>query len=125
MEFTLHRSMIQSNRHKRHPIAQHSWAAEQIEHTNNFCSHSMLWFLLAGGLQIEHHLFPNINHCHLMKIQPIVEQTCLEYHVNYKQYHSWWDAIHDTLYFMTKCSTTTSSTTTTTTSSTATARLTD
>jgi fatty acid desaturase len=107
-EYTLNRSTIQCNRRKRHPLAQNSWAAEQIEHSNNFCSHSILWFVLAGGLglQIEHHLFPSMNHCHLMKIQPIVEQTCQEYNVAYKQYSTWWEAISDTLHYVTQCSVT-------------------
>ena len=26
--------------------------------------------------QIEHHLFPTVNHCHLRRIQPIVKQVC-------------------------------------------------
>jgi fatty acid desaturase len=76
-----------------------SWAREQVETSNNFCTHSKLWFILSNGLnfqvrsiarvrvlralnvhaQIEHHLFPSVNHEHLHKISPIVEATCLEF----------------------------------------------
>jgi fatty acid desaturase len=87
---------------KRHPIAQQSWAAQQIESTNDFCPQSALWYMVSNGLtlQVEHHLFPGINHCHLMLIQPIIEQTCLEYHVNYKKYATWNDVMNDMFHYL-------------------------
>lgn len=68
-----------------------SWAAEQVESSNNFCTDSTFWYYLSNGLnmQIEHHLFPGLNHCHLHRIQPVVQATCEEYGVKYKNAHTW------------------------------------
>jgi fatty acid desaturase len=89
---------------KRHVVAQNSWAAEQIETTNDFCPQSNIWHVLANGLtlQVEHHLFPGLNHCHLQLIQPIIEATCLEYNVNYKKYNSWNDVMNATFEYLNK-----------------------
>ena len=72
-----------------------SWAATQIETSNNFATHSWVWFLLSNGLnyQIEHHLFPGLNHCHLWRIAHVVEDTCLEFGVAYRNYESWQDVV--------------------------------
>merc|ERR1719343_1519776 len=42
-----------------------SWAARQVETSNNFATHSNFWHIFSNGLnlQIEHHLFPGLNHC--------------------------------------------------------------
>ena len=73
------------------PSIRSSWAVDQILTSNNFCPDSLLWHVLSNGLnlQIEHHLFPGLNHCHLSKIAPVVRQTCEEYGVEYKVYPSW------------------------------------
>ena len=44
--------------------------------------------MLSNGLnyQIEHHLFPSINHEHLYLIQPVVKETCREFGVPYRSY---------------------------------------
>ena len=70
-----------------------SWAAAQIETSNNFASQSILWHILSNGLnhQIEHHLFPGLNHCHLHHIAPVVRDTCEEYGVKYVCYDTWSD----------------------------------
>jgi linoleoyl-CoA desaturase len=103
-EPTLDSGICEANKAKRHKDAVNSWAAEQVEHTTNFEPQSWLWFTLAGGLglQVEHHLFPSLNHWHLMKIQPIIKQTCLEYGVAYKSFDNYFDALRATLAFMKK-----------------------
>lgn len=90
---------IDKQRLKRGGVAVNSWAANQIEATNDFCPQSTLSFYLFGGLglQIEHHLFPSLNHCHLQLIQPVVEKTCQEFNVEYTSYDSWMDVMKDTL----------------------------
>ena len=67
-----------------------SWAKEQVETSSNFATHSWVWFVLSNGLnfQIEHHLFPGINHEHLWRVQPVVKEACREFGVNYKSYNS-------------------------------------
>jgi len=50
------------------------------------------WWLcqLNGGLnyQIEHHLFPGMNHCHYPTIAPIVRQFCKERNIPYTHFPS-------------------------------------
>lgn len=44
--------------------------------------------LLNGGLnyQIEHHLFPRMNHMHYATIAPVVRQFCEEKGIPYKHF---------------------------------------
>lgn len=79
-----------------------SWAAQQVATSNNFCPQSRLWHFLSNGLnlQIEHHLFPGLNHCHLALIQPTVRKVCSEYGVPYKCYNSWSEIMDATLQWL-------------------------
>ena len=99
-------------------LQQHSWAARQAVASNNFCLSSSLAFWLSNALnyqvepvskkvstsykaratfllahlptyQVEHHLFPGINHEHLPTISPIVRATCNEFGVPYHSFDSW------------------------------------
>jgi fatty acid desaturase len=51
-------------------------------------------YLYSGGLcyQIEHHLFPTVNHCHLWRIRPIVQALCAKYGIVYNISPSMWTA---------------------------------
>jgi len=42
-------------------------------------------FILSGGLnlQIEHHLLPGVNHCHLRALQPAIEAAARRHGVPY------------------------------------------
>ena len=62
-----------------------SWAVEQVKHSLNYDLESFLSFFLSFGLnyQIEHHLFPSINHDHYYKIAPIVRKICKKHDVPY------------------------------------------
>lgn len=61
------------------------WAALQVSTTNNFCTDSLFWMHISGGLnfQIEHHLFPGVCHLYYSSIQPIVKDTCKEFNIPY------------------------------------------
>ncbi len=61
------------------------WYKHQVLTSHTFCPNSFFWFIFTGGLnlQIEHHLFPGVNHQHLRKIQPIVERVCKKHDVSY------------------------------------------
>ncbi len=83
----------QGEKDGRRPVSQmggRSWAKEQVETSSNFATHSWVWFVMSNGLnyQIEHHLFPGINHEHLWRVQPVVKEACEEFGVNYKSYQS-------------------------------------
>lgn len=53
-------------------------------------------YIFSGGLnyQIEHHLFPGVNHCHYPHIQPIVEKICKKYNIAYNSFDGYYDAFH-------------------------------
>jgi len=76
-----------------------SWAINQVVTSNNFAVDSIFWHFFSNGLnmQIEHHLFPGLNHCHLHHIAPLVKATCDEFRVPYKSYESWSDIMNATL----------------------------
>ena len=86
-------SRVQSTH--RDPRLTNSWAVAQVETSNNFAPDSLLWHFLSNGLnlQIEHHLFPGLNHGHLHLIVPVVRKTCEEFGVQYKCYDSWLDVM--------------------------------
>ena len=55
---------------------------------------STLAYIFSGGLnyQIEHHLFPGVNHCHYPYIQPIIERICKKHNITYKKFNGYYDA---------------------------------
>jgi len=65
-----------------------AWAVHQIRTTVDFARTSRLAFWLLGGLnfQTEHHLFPRICHVHYPALSRIVEATCAEYGVKFRQH---------------------------------------
>lgn len=98
-EACLEADVLSRKKTNRSAMLQNSWAAAQVETANNFAPHSHFWHILSNGLnlQIEHHLFPSINHSHLYRIAPVVEQTCKEFGVNYKCFRSWSEVFRATL----------------------------
>jgi fatty acid desaturase len=87
-------------------LLKESWAARQVATSNNFATKSFFWHIFSNGLnmQIEHHLFPGLNHCHLHVIQPIVQNTCEEFGVHYKSFESWSEVMGATLQWLEKLS---------------------
>lgn len=92
-------------------LLKSSWAAKQVVTSNNFATekglYSFLWHFLSNGLnmQIEHHLFPGLNHTHLHIIGPSVRKTCEEFGVPYKTYETWSDLFKATLQWLDALST--------------------
>jgi fatty acid desaturase len=107
-EISLGADMINRNSGSipRDSVVKGSWAAAQVETSNNFASGSLIWHFLSNGLnhQIEHHLFPGLNHGHLQHIAPVVRETCKEYGVIYKSYDTWSDLMDATLQWYDKLS---------------------
>jgi fatty acid desaturase len=62
-----------------------SWYRHQASTSHNVAPDSALAFWLSGGLnlQIEHHLFPTVNHWHLRALQPGVAALALKHGVPY------------------------------------------
>ncbi len=72
-----------------------SWAAHQLRTTVNFCRGNRLVTWLTGGLnhQFEHHLFPEISHCHYPDVSRIVRDTCAEFGIRYREHASFWAGV--------------------------------
>lgn len=66
---------------------ENEWAIHQMHTTANFArnNHLLSWFVGGLNFQIEHHLFPNVNHIHYPRIAPIVEQTARDFGLPYNQ----------------------------------------
>lgn len=69
--------------------------AHQVITSHDVATDNYLVFLFTGGLnmQIEHHLFPSVNHCQLHKIRDHVRNTCKKHGVNYTESLSLWEAL--------------------------------
>ena len=69
---------------------ENAWAIHQVETTVDFARRSWLESWLLGGLnfQIEHHLFPRVCHVNYPGISQLVEQTCREFGVKYREHIS-------------------------------------
>ena len=71
----------------------------QIITSSNLKTNSYIYRLLSGSLncQIEHHLFPSVNSCHLPALAKIIKPLCLKYNINYNESFTLCDALSDTL----------------------------
>jgi linoleoyl-CoA desaturase len=69
---------------------ENAWAVHQAETTVDFARGSRVVAWLVGGLnfQIEHHLFPQICHVNYPAMSKLVEDTCREFGVKYKEHAS-------------------------------------
>jgi linoleoyl-CoA desaturase len=69
---------------------ENAWAVHQVETTVNFSRRSRLQSWLLGGLnfQIEHHLFPRICHVNYPALSLVVEQTCRDFGLQYREHRS-------------------------------------
>jgi linoleoyl-CoA desaturase len=69
---------------------ENAWAIHQVETTVDFARRSRVESWLLGGLnfQIEHHLFPRVCHVNYPAISKLVEQTCQEFGVKYREHVS-------------------------------------
>jgi linoleoyl-CoA desaturase len=69
---------------------ENAWAIHQVETTVDFARRSRVESWLLGGLnfQIEHHLFPKVCHVNYPAISKLVEETCREFGVRYREHRS-------------------------------------
>ena len=71
-----------------------NWYIHQVTTANNFGNHWPHYYTSIGlNYQIEHHLFPTINHCHLRDIQPIVKKLCVKHGIPYHHTSGYKEAI--------------------------------
>ena len=67
----------------------------QIITSHNINTDDYFTTLFTGGLnmQIEHHLFPSVNHCHLHRLVPHIKTLCKKHNVHYPESPSIWEAL--------------------------------
>lgn len=67
------------------------WAVHQANVTVDFARHNhvLTWLLSGLNFHKEHHLFPLICHVNYPAMSAVVEQTCREFGVPYKEHRSW------------------------------------
>lgn len=60
------------------------WYAHQLATTVDFAPQSTLHWFVSGGLnlQVEHHLFPTVDHCHLPDLRLIIQKVCAAHGIN-------------------------------------------
>jgi len=72
------------------PGQKWKWAVHQCATSVNYGGGPLFWFWFywSGGLalQIEHHLFPGVNHCHLPRLTKLVSSLCKKHNIPYRQY---------------------------------------
>lgn len=66
------------------------WAIHQLDTTVDFARDNRVLGWLIGGLnfQVEHHLFPRISHVHYPLVARVVEDTCREFGVTYREHRT-------------------------------------
>jgi fatty acid desaturase len=78
------------------------WYTHQVMTTTNHGCDSWWATFLSGGLnyQIEHHLFPSVNHCHYPALRTMVQETCRVHDVEYKEWGTYREALRGHLDYM-------------------------
>lgn len=71
------------------------WAVYQAQVTMDFCRRNPILTWPLGGLNhhLEHHLFPIICHVNYPAISKVVEETCKEYGIPFKEHVSFWSGL--------------------------------
>jgi len=75
--------------------SDNNFLKHQVITAQNFGVGSWFCFILSGGLnyQIEHHLFPFLNHCHHPVLAPKVRELCKKHGVAYHEAAGYRDAV--------------------------------
>ncbi len=73
-----------------------NWYSHQAATSHTIAPASSLAFWVSGGLnlQVEHHLFPSVNHWHLPALAPLVQRVARKHGVPYPVSHSIAAAFH-------------------------------
>jgi len=71
------------------------WAVHQSNVTLDYARGNPIAGWLFGGLNFhkEHHLFPTVSHVHYPAISKIVEETCRDHGLPYREHKSFWTGV--------------------------------
>jgi fatty acid desaturase len=83
--------------HEENFIFSRKFYRQQVITAHNLSPESFIIRILSGGLncQIEHHLFPSVNSCHLPKLSKIVRKLCKKYNIKYNCFNSIFNSVYD------------------------------
>ena len=84
--------------HKVNFVSNKNYYKHQIITAYNVSPSSHFMRFLTGGLncQIEHHLFPSVNSCHLPALSKIIKPLCKKYNIKYNESPSLLLTLYDT-----------------------------
>lgn len=87
-----------------HPEKKNDFLYNQISSSMNYRTDDIITRTICFGLdiQIEHHLFPNIPHSSLRKIQPIVRDYCNKHDIPYNEKPSVFPTIYSYVCYLYK-----------------------
>jgi linoleoyl-CoA desaturase len=73
------------------------WAVHQAQVTLDFDRRSRVrtWFFGGLNFHLEHHLFPSICHINYPGLSGIVEETCRQYGVKYREHPTFWSGLSE------------------------------
>jgi len=76
----------------------------QVITSHNLSQESFIMRILSGGLncQIEHHLYPSVNSCHLPALAKIIKPLCIKYNIDYNESPSLYQSVIDTIHTIKK-----------------------
>ena len=79
------------------PAVKQDWAIDQIRMSNDFCLSNRFMTHFTGGLnyQIEHHLFPTLNHWAYPRVGAVLRTLCAEKGVPYFSYSTFLEGALD------------------------------
>lgn len=83
--FVLHSNFYEKEEKK---YKNNSWAEHQILTTIDIAPKSKVMNFILGGLNTNtlHHIYPTINHVHLIELTKILKETAQKYNLPYKEY---------------------------------------
>ena len=78
------------------------WYEAQVRTSCSYAMGSYFALILSGGLnlQIEHHLLPGVNHAHLFRLSPQIQEICAKHGVPYHTYPTFRAAFRAHIAFM-------------------------
>jgi fatty acid desaturase len=88
------------NEHEKHK-KDTDFFVHQVNTSSSHSTDSYFSFLMSGGLnlQIEHHLLPGVNHCHIFNLSPKIRALCEKHKLDYTKFDTFDDAVRAHLDF--------------------------
>merc|ERR1712000_47980 len=76
--------------------AKTDFVQNQVETSSNVGGDLLIFTNGGLNIQIEHHMFPRVSHCHYGKMVPIVKSFCREKGFKYVHFPTLWENVKST-----------------------------